>query len=117
MPLSNKWGKAIEEKEEHGRTICQTKLQYINEFINICKKEDIKLIITVSPNYAKLSKEKWKQELKQTASKANVPLLDYEQSDLFLNNREWFNEPFHLNKEGADVYTNIIVKEIKAIMM
>ena len=115
VPLINKWGKAIEEKKEHGSAVCQTKLKYINEFINICKQEGIKLLITVSPNYAKLSNEKWKQELKQIASKANVPFLDYEQNELFLNNREWFNEPFHLNKEGADIYTNIIVKEIKAI--
>ena len=115
IPLYNSWNQPIKFEEEHGNEISNEKVDCLNKFISLCKKENIQLIITVSPNYKLLPDQKWMGVVKQITTKENIPFLYHESDSLFLSHSEWFNEPFHLNDNGAKIYTSIISGEIKNI--
>lgn len=113
-PLKKEWKEPIKKSDkEHGSQIDYMKVKYIEKFIELCRKENLTLIFTVSPNYVLLSKEHWKEKVKEIANNNNIRLLDHEQDKYFLDHRELFNEPFHLNEKGANIYSRIIAKEIK----
>lgn len=116
LPLYNKWNQPIESAGQSNMEISAKKVEYFNKFIAICKQENIRLIIAVSPNYKYLLEQKWVEKIRQITNKEDIPFLYHENDSLFLSHREWFNEPFHLNDEGAHIYSRIISEEISEIL-
>lgn len=112
-PLTKQWNKPIEFEEEHGSNYHPKKIEYLVKIISLCKKENIQLIITVSPNYKLLPDQKWVKKVKEVTGKEKIPFLYHEKDTLYQSHNEWFNEPFHLNDKGAHIYTEQICREIK----
>ena len=113
-PLTEVWDKPIEFEEELGTSFHEKKVEYMEKFISLCKQEGIKLILTVSPSYKLLpEKLKWVDEVERIAEENNLPFYYHEKDSLFLSHREWFNDPVHLNYDGAQIYSRIISSEIK----
>lgn len=114
IPLKNHWTAPIQYEGEQGSEVSSKKVEYIEKFINLCKNNGIKLFITVSPNYKQFPERQiWYEEIKRIALTNDIPLLYHEKDSFFLAHAEWFNEPFHLNDEGARIYTKIVSTEIK----
>ena len=117
-PLDRKWNKQIELKTEDNKEIDQTKVSYLNKFIECCKKDSISLIIINSPNFVELvGQSVWKPVVEETARKYGVTFYDFEQDTTFIANPEYFNEPFHLNVEGATLYTEKIIPIINRALL
>ena len=116
IPLYNKWKQPIESAEQSNKEISLQKVKYFEKFIDLCKQENIKLIVADSPNYVLLKEQNWVDKIEQMTQKNNIPFLYHEQDSLFLSHVEWFNEPFHLNDEGARVYSKIISGELFNIL-
>ena len=114
-PLTKQWTKPIEFEEEHGSSYHPKKVEYLEKISALCKKDNIKLVITVSPNYKILPDQKWVKKVKEIAEKEDIPFLYHEKDTLYQSHKEWFNEPFHLNDEGANIYTKQICGEIKSM--
>lgn len=89
----------------------------LEETIGICKKNDIKLILSYSPVY-QLKDEKMNPELFATitriCNKAHIPFLNYRHLSLN-NNHLLFRDEHHLNKYGADIFSNILANDIKSL--
>ena len=112
-PLKKEWKEPIKKSDkELGSQIDYMKVKYIEKFIELCRKENLTLIFTVSPKYVLLSKEHWKEKVKEIANNNNIRLLDHEQDKYFLDHRELFKDLLHLNEKGANIYSRIIAKEI-----
>lgn len=106
VPLYRKWGKQIESKPEDDKEIDLSKITYLNKFIERCKNDSIKILFLNSPNYVNLEGgSKWKPVIEKIAGDNNITFIDFEQDPFFLKRPELFNEPFHLNVEGATLYT------------
>ena len=115
-PLYRQWNEPMKYEAEHGKTLHSKKISYIEKFIALSKKNGVQLVFAVSPNYKQLpEKQNWLEEVKRVSAINNIPILYHESDSLFLSHREWFNEPFHLNDEGARIYTGIISNEIECI--
>ena len=55
--------------------------------------------------------------VEETARKYGVTFYDFEQDTTFIANPEYFNEPFHLNVEGATLYTEKIIPIINRALL
>ena len=44
--------------------------------------------------------------------KYNIDFFDFTNDSLFINSASLFNDPYHLNKEGAKILSNTIIKEV-----
>lgn len=114
-PLKQVWNEPIKEEKEHGDHLDSMKLRYLVQFIETCKQDSLPLVFSVSPNYKKLSKEHWKEEIKRLSKIYDIPLIDNEQDTLFINHNELFNEPFHLNEKGANMYSIFFSNQLRSI--
>ncbi|MEA3451829.1 MAG: hypothetical protein U9Q83_07980 [Bacteroidota bacterium] len=83
----------------------------LDSLINECKKNNITLILSWSPQYYKLIKmqEPKRTEIKKTLQKisennTNVEFWDYSEDSLNLS-KEYFYNSMHLNKIGAEIFS------------
>ena len=111
-PLYNRWKQNVGVSKEHGERIHNKKVSYIKEIIRLCRKENILLFFSTSPNYTILPDQKWVAEVRNISQRYNIPYLYFEQDNIFLKNRELFNDPFHLNDLGAHIYTSQFCHEL-----
>lgn len=117
-PLYKKWDKRIEPKHEDSGEIDIKKVVYLNRFIERCQRDSIQLIAFNSPNYVNLTGEcKWKPVVYNITKDNNILFFDFEQEPKYLINRNLFNEPFHLNVEGATLYTNDVIQIIRDLLI
>lgn len=80
------------------------------DMIQWSKLYNFKLIVVESP---KLIVSNSNTILKQICTDNNITYFDNSNLDFIINNSHLFNDPTHLNKKGADVYTQYFMKQIK----
>ena len=95
-------------------------LNDLNEIIEICQKENIKLIFVLPPAYHKVydffkNTEAVLGLIKGIASEKNITLLDYSRIPLTLS-KEYFYNSQHLNWTGALVFSETFAADLKKIL-
>lgn len=89
----------------------ERKLEYVQKLINLCKTNDIKLVMCYSPYYNSKPAEGI-ERIKELAQSNGIMFLDYGQAEQF-QNPEYFQDASHLNDTGAHEYTEEVLKQIK----
>ncbi len=90
------------------------KIDIIEQFILKCSKTT-KLIFTTSPYYLPSDDQRY-EPIRNLCNKYDIPFLEHHNDTIFLKEKKYFKDSVHLNHEGAETYTNIIVKEILEIL-
>lgn len=104
-----------EPKIPHNANVHKTdsiKLKYLEDFIKDVQKKGIKLVFMISPQYKAESSSAY-NSAKKIIQKYNIPLFDFLSDSQIAYNRKFFSDTFHLNNNGAETYTNKIIKCIK----
>lgn len=92
--------------------IDENKLKYFKMLIKDCKERNTKLIFMVSPKY-KGNEDNTYKVIMQLAKAENIPFF-YHYNDAEISpNKKYFEDSFHMNKYGAEIYTKKIIHEIK----
>ena len=91
------------------------KLKYVQKFIDLCRKNNIKLVFVVSPMYVKVDKDYY-DPLKAIAARNHVPFMDYHTEGLFLDHPDYFRDSNHLWDKGARLYSSIFASDFKRIL-
>lgn len=114
-PLQGKWsGEPVAETPAY--VVSEQKVASLERFIQRCSQNGISLVMITSPNYKRLPKEQtWVKEVKRLAQEYHIPYLYFEQEEEYLNHPEWFNEPYHLNATGANIYTRKVIASLKEL--
>lgn len=113
-PMNGKMKKEPENKETNRKPVIDSlKLQYMHYFIKDASEKGIPLVIVVSPKYNAVGSHDL-EPIKELCNAYNVPFLDYYADIEFLNHKEWWKDPMHLNDEGAKVFTERIIGTIKS---
>lgn len=86
------------------------KLDFIEQFILKCNGKT-QLIFTISPYYFPSNDEIY-EPVRELCSKYNIPLLEHHNNTLFVKQKKYFKDSVHLNHEGAQIYTRIIIQQI-----
>jgi len=110
---SVKLGKLTEAKTD--ANVDKQKILYLHLFAELCRKERIKLVFTVSPKYS-IVDSSYYAVLRNFAQEENIPFLDYHTPGLFLDHPEYFRDRTHLNDMGARLFSQIFASELKSIM-
>lgn len=89
-------------------------LDVLRDFVSTCNANNVKLVVCCSPileNYHLISKE-----LHQLFLDLNVTFFDYSNDQRFINHIDMFGDYVHLNSTGADIYTKVLVNDLKTIL-
>ncbi|MCW3786637.1 hypothetical protein [Plebeiibacterium sediminum] len=114
VPLTNTWEyniNIIDKPEKYN--IDKHKYNAFNDFIKLCNEKNIPLTIIYSPVYFKYNKDYSIDICSEICRKNNVTFLDYSKDTDFLNNKKLFADTYHLNKSGAQLFTQKILQFIK----
>lgn len=86
------------------------KLRLLEKFISE-NKDSLQLYLAISPEYGRTNDEMY-EPVKRLCKKYKVPLLNHYCDTTFTTHKELFVNQNHLNKEGATLYTSIVVSEL-----
>ncbi len=85
-------------------------IQNFKRIIVLCQKKNVPLLAVTSPEYKPYDNNTYIQEICQ---QYNVPYLNRYNMELFNNNPQWFWDGYHLNDEGAHIYTSLFFQDLK----
>ena len=91
------------------------KKMYFKKMVELCKEKNIKLIFAISPFYGAPKKESYTPII-DFCKKNNIPLLNHYCDSSFIQNKDFFADPSHLNDDGAKFYSKIIASEVKTLL-
>ncbi len=91
------------------------KLEYIEKLILLVQQHQVPIVMVASPKYGITSITDLKPVL-EICDKYNVKFLDYYTDADFMNHKEWFVEPMHLNERGAKEFSSIIAQSASEIL-
>ncbi|MBA0884745.1 hypothetical protein [Flavobacterium undicola] len=103
--------KRMQNKKYNIKLELPERLTAFKEFQKICKAESIKLYVFIPPNF-KIQNKEFENRLKSLIIDNKIEL--YSKKTSFFNNPQYFFDASHLNKKGAILYTNEIIKNVKA---
>ena len=89
----------------------------LEELIKRCKKENIKLVFTIAPEFYKgqdymLNRDEVINRYKTTLQKYNLSLLDYSEDTISYQQKYFYNTT-HMNNKGADVFTKKLSQDLQ----
>lgn len=99
--------------EEYPFPIDKERMNLMERFIKDCKQKNISLSLIVSPMYI-CSKEDVFKIPRELATKHNIPFFDHFRDSSFVGHANYFYDYGHLNKKGANIYSEIVAKEIRS---
>lgn len=116
VPLSGeiKEGYVI-KPEKGGQKIDTLKLSFLRDFIMEVKSDNVKIILVASPKFGVKSSESF-EPVKKIAKELEVDFIDLYSDPDFVNNRELFKEPMHLNVLGSEYYSAKFANIIKGLI-
>lgn len=90
----------------------QTKIEYLQRFISLCKEHRIRLVFTISPMYLKVDADYY-NVIKTLARENDIPVIDYHTQGLFHDHPEYFKDSAHLWDKGARIYSSKFASDLK----
>ena len=111
-PLNGKMKVEPEKNHDKEKTasIDTLKLNMIEDFITNVIKTDCKLVFVVSPKYGVRSSSNF-NPIKDLCERYGVEFWDY-YADPQFQKLDYFNEPMHLNHQGAQLFSEVISKRL-----
>lgn len=97
--------------EEFEFPIDSDRVRLLERFITDCQTRNIRLIIAVSPMYS-CSKKDVFSKAAELSRKYKIRYLDHYRDSVFEGHCEFFYDFGHLNRRGAELYSQIIAKEL-----
>ena len=97
--------------EEYPFPVDKDRVALLERFIKECKKNNIQLIITFSPMYVCSKKDvlKFPRDL---AQKNQLTFIDHYRDSDFVGHAELFYDFGHLNRKGAELFSQKLSKEL-----
>lgn len=85
--------------------------------INKFQQRGCKVFLVVSPNYGRtVSASSSIEYLRKTSRERNTPLFVYSNDTAFITKPGLFVDPDHLNVEGAQIFTQHLIRQIKPLV-
>ncbi|WP_282117769.1 hypothetical protein [Maribacter aquivivus] len=117
VPLYGKWKEALKENNSDEQyEIDPNKIKIFKEFLDLCKQNDIPVVVLVSPIFYKYESNFSIELCKKKCKEAKVPFFDFTRNKDYLSAPNLFDDPDHLNDEGAMIYSKDVVETIKYIL-
>lgn len=112
IPIHNKWEYAIDSTSDSKSKIDEFKVKAIYDFIEKAQNRNCKVLITVSPYYMIRRDSLFNEISKRIRTRFDLEVFSLSQDRRFLDRRDLFADPMHLNTEGAKQFSEIISAKI-----
>ena len=93
--------------------IAQDRVVAFENIIQKCKENGINLYLIISPIYNKIPDNESLRIARQISEKNEIPFWDFSQHGDFINNPSLFNDHYHLNEDGANHFSLMVVEKIR----
>lgn len=97
--------------EEYPFPVDTERIALLERFITDCQKHHIRLVMAASPMYVCSKEDVFKLPC-ELAAKHNVQFLDHYRDSSFVGHAELFYDFGHLNRKGAERYSELVSKEL-----
>lgn len=101
--------------EEYPFPLDEQRIALLQRFIDTCKERHIQLVVCVSPMYVCTNEDAFRFP-RELAQKCQIPFLDHYRDTSFVHKQELFYDFGHMNRSGAEKYSRMIAKELKAVI-
>ena len=112
VPLYKVMDYEPEINEANDRAVDSLKISFFGEFIHLAQKSGIQLVCCVSPSYLGMPLDIKYLPVKNLCDRYGVPFIYDEDDEVISINKQFFSDRTHLNKNGAEMYTKRLMKEI-----
>ena len=89
------------------------KLHFLDLLIDDCKTRNIELVFCASPQYAVPENNHYYDQIAEHFKTKNVRFLNHFFCEVITKNRDLFSDQHHLNSQGADKFTKLLISEIR----
>ncbi|MDR7079697.1 hypothetical protein J2Y03_004755 [Neobacillus niacini] len=96
-------------------------MKQLKEIVNYCSEKGYRVILTMEPVHQSY-KEYFNEEVMNRlvfqhlkALKLDVPFLNYMNDQRFADNKNYFIDPDHLNREGRKMFSWIVYRDLKKL--
>ncbi len=96
-------------------------MEQLREMIDYCKEKGYQVVLTIEPVHQSYQEFFYEEVMNKLvfqyleALELDVPLLNYMGDQRFVDNKSYFIDPDHLNKEGRKVFSWIVYKDLKKL--
>lgn len=90
------------------------KFKYFNKFFDLCRENNISVIVAYSPSY-RLESSRELQRMTELCASRGVPVIDMYAYSPVTESPELFSDATHLNEKGADVFTAEFANSLKQL--
>ena len=91
------------------------KLSYLKKMLEDASMNNIPLVVIISPKYGATNNTVF-NELYEYCKEFDIKVFDYYTAPEFSTHKEYFKEPMHLNDEGAHLFSQTIISELRAFL-
>lgn len=114
LPLTKKWSDSIKlENPTTPYKVDSITVNTFQSFIRDCKNSKVQLYIVCSPLFIKSSHIDYSVQLaNQIAEKYDVKFFNYVTDTNFINHATLFDDPAHLNNDGAKLFSMTVANRI-----
>ena len=88
------------------------KLMFFEKMLILSQSKNIPLLVVASPKLGMKNSAELEPVI-DLCQKYKVPFIDYYADIEFMQHKEWFKEPMHLNNIGARLFSSKIVDSIR----
>jgi len=114
VPLYSEWKLDLKTVESIPKlSLDVNKKNSFIEFIDLCRKSEIKVYVVYSPIFMLHADEEEISIAKKLCKERNVDFLDFSKDNFFLSRPDFFQDITHLNHKGAITFTNQVLTKIK----
>lgn len=110
--------KLLKVKKSHTAKLDSASIVLFEKYLNECKSKNIKIVFVVAPQY--IAGQKFISNRNEImgiyssfSEKYNIPFFDYSNDSLSFK-KEYFFNATHLNKTGAELFTNKLIVKLKS---
>lgn len=117
LPLTPKQlRKQLELKKEEleSATLSETKIERFRSTLERAQKKGVRIIVVDSPKFMNRDNSNLSAiKMQELCEQYGALYLDNSQLSFFLEHPELFNDAIHMNDDGAKIYTELFLKQIK----
>ncbi len=90
------------------------KVQLLKETVARCKSSGVRLVLIHSPYFNEMKGESsTTRKIKEICEEYEVEFINDSQMPEFVGNHEYIYDALHLNEQGANLFTNMLIKQLE----
>jgi hypothetical protein len=94
--------------------ISERTLTYFEKFMNLCKNAGCKVYVLETPKYQTIFNQEENKKIKELVNKYNANYISFRNDTTFINHPELYKDKTHLNDNGAQIFTSMVIQNMKA---